>query len=108
MEIGMKQYAGLAKHLRGAYDQASKGKGKERHASEGQPFEQQVIVMIGMMLDSFDYELGQAIKKTIEAKRLYQIKGPEYAIQELYGAINYLAGACRVIELQTSKKEEVC
>ncbi|MEG6507067.1 hypothetical protein [Nitratidesulfovibrio sp. 1201_IL3209] len=42
----------------------------------------------------------QAIKKTVEAGRLHRIKGPDAAVRELYGAINYLAAmALRVQEM---------
>ncbi len=66
--------------------QASGGKGKERHANEGEPFEKQKICEIRRRVGS-GYTLGQAIKKSIESKRLPR----DRAVAELLGAMNYLA-----------------
>lgn len=85
-----KEYESLHKVFDDAYDQASSGKGKERHATDNK-FEDQVICVVARLLK--DHPFGslafQSIKKTIEAGRLYKIKGPEAAYQEMLGAINY-------------------
>lgn len=85
-------YAGLHGVLSDAYHQAAGGKGKERHATD-EPFEDQPIMVITRLLaDHPVAALGyQAVKKTVEAGRLHRTKGPDAAIRELHGAINYLA-----------------
>ena len=80
-----------------AVEQASAGKGLERHASPGERFEEQQIVKIGLWLGqrgSPDFNLGQAAKKALEAARLPR----EHAQAEILGAINYLAGAYLILE----------
>ena len=93
-------YGILRKHLMEAYNQASEGKGKTRHVNNGQTFEQQDICEIGRRLGSYDFELGQAVKKILEAKRIHKLHGPAAAKAELHGAMNYLAGACVLIDEQ--------
>ena len=83
------KYDSLYKVLLSAYNQASNGKGKERHQlNDDEPFENQKICEIARRL-SIDYNLGQAVKKIYESKRLTD----ERDIAELYGAINYIAAA---------------
>ena len=88
-------YESLAEVLLRAFVQASAGKGKERHAGAGVPFERQPMATINQEQGSIDGYLYQARKKAIEAKRLPQGR----AQAELLGAIVYLAGA--VIALDT-------
>lgn len=88
-------YEMLAAVLQRAYDQASTGKGKERHAGVGVPFERQPMTTINIEQGSIDGFLYQARKKALESKRLPAGR----AQAELLGAINYLAGA--VIALDT-------
>jgi hypothetical protein len=87
-------YGRLDDVLAAAKDQAAGGKGKERHADD-QPFEAQPIQWIEEHFKSF--QLGQAVKKMHESQRLPK----DAAINELLGAINYLAA--RVIFLQDHK-----
>lgn len=94
---GVTGYERLAAVLQAAYDQASAGKGKERHASNGVAFEDQPMNSINRLLGSYDGHIYQAVKKSVESKRLPK----ERAIAELLGAINYLAGA--VIHIQDTK-----
>lgn len=89
-------YDTLSQILFRALDQAASGKGKERHSS-GEPFEQQPICQISRWV-GLGFPLGQAIKKIQESLRLLDIKGPEAAIAELLGAINFTAAAVLVIE----------
>jgi hypothetical protein len=81
-------YSYLALVLANALEQASHGKGKERHASEGEPFDKQPICEMARR-----YGLGgplfQANKKMLESQRL---PWPA-AERELLGAINYIAAA---------------
>lgn len=82
-------YDKLFRVLMAALDQAAAGKGKERHASDGVAFEDQPMSSINRTLNSVDGFLYQAAKKAQESRRLPSGR----AQAELYGAINYLAGA---------------
>lgn len=82
-------YEGLFSVLVAAFEQASQGKGKERHASAGVAFEDQPISAINRTLGSVDGLLYQAAKKSAESRRLPAGR----AQAEIYGAINYLAAA---------------
>lgn len=86
-------YKLLKETLDGALEQASKGKGLERHA-DNQSYEEQPIMWIEKYFQS--YQLGQAVKKMHESQRLSK----EAAIEELKGAINYIAA--KIIFLQNS------
>lgn len=83
-----KGYVALGMVYAEAIDQAAMGKGKERHASD-ENFEDQQIVEINKRLGSEDGALFQAVKKIYESKRLPF----ERAKAELLGAMNYLAAA---------------
>ena len=89
------KYDSLYKVLLAAYNQASNGKGKERHQlNDDEPFENQKICEISRRLGSNDYNLGQAVKKIYESKRLPK----DRAIAELLGAINYIAAGIIILE----------
>jgi hypothetical protein len=75
-----------------ALEQASKGKGAQRHG-QGQPFDEQPMMEIGRMVGA-GFCFGQAMKKTQEASRME----PEAAKREILGAINYLAGAYLLLD----------
>ena len=87
-----------------AVEQASGGKGKERHAN-GSPFVDQPILAITRLLTG--HPCGalayQAIKKIIEAGRLVELKGTDAAVAELRGAMNYIAAMVIYLEEQASK-----
>ena len=85
-------YTSLRYVLDAAYDQASRGKGNERHATDN-AFEDQLICQIQRILKGHPLagQAFQVIKKTVEAGRLAHIKGPDAAESELLGAINYLS-----------------
>lgn len=85
-------YEKLKSVLDAAYEQAANGKGKERHAQEGEPFHEQVMAD-GAKRFGTGALLFQAYKKSEESQRLPY----ERAVNELLGAIVYLAGA--VIDL---------
>lgn len=91
-------YELLASVLHRAYDQAARGKGKDRHASDNVPFEQQPMSTINDLLGSGDGFLYQAIKKMVESRRL----PPGRDVAELLGAINYIAGY--VLQLERSRE----
>lgn len=84
-------YGSLALAFGAALDQASRGKGSERHAEKDEPFSSQLICAIPKRLGPGGecFCLGQALKKICESRRL----PPERARAELLGAINYLAAA---------------
>jgi len=89
-----KDYASLRRVLDLAYEQASNGKGAERHG-DGKSFDAQPMLEIGRMVGGA-FCLGQAMKKAQESSRM----SPEAAKRELLGAINYLAGAYLLLEEQ--------
>ena len=92
-------YEKLDAVLYDAISQSQDGKGKERHATNNN-YEDQVICVVGRLLKGhpFGAHAYQIIKKTIEAGRLYQIKGQEAAYQEMLGSINYAAAMCILIK----------
>ena len=79
-------YKSLRRVLDEAFNQASAGKGKERHAEQDEPFDRQVICEVRRRVGG-GYTLGQATKKIYESQRLDGERG----IAELLGAINYIA-----------------
>lgn len=85
-------YLPLRRVLALAHEQASSGKGAQRHG-QGQPFDRQPMLEIGRMVGP-GFCLGQAIKKAQEASRME----PDAAKREILGAINYLAGAYLLLE----------
>ncbi len=94
LTLSKDEYNALRKVLIRALIQTKEGKGAERHATPGVEFERQPIVLIGTDLGSAHFELGQAVKKSIESARLPR----DRAVAELLGAICYLAAAIVVIE----------
>lgn len=92
MDEGDVKYASLRRVLALALEQASSGKGAQRHAM-GLPFDCQPMLEIGRMV-GVGFCLGQAMKKAQESSRMQ----PDAAKRELLGAINYLAGAYLLLE----------
>lgn len=86
-------YVKLRAVLKAAYDQASKGKGRERHAND-LPFHDQPMQRVSRVLQSTDGMAFQAIKKIKEAKGM----DTSAAIRELLGAIVYTAGIIIYLE----------
>ena len=87
-------YSDLRRVLLLALEQASGGKGAERHG-QGKPFDRQPMLEISRMLNGSPIGcMYQAIKKTQEASRMDAVA----AQRELLGAINYLAGAYLLLE----------
>ncbi len=91
-------YDQLAEVLGRAFDQASVGKGKERHA-DGKPFDSQPMQHL-IDLYGPGFALGQAAKKSQESQRL---PTTERQVTELLGAIVYLAGAVIAIERRAAQ-----
>lgn len=87
-------YESLADVLQRAYDQASIGKGKERHAN-GKAFDVQPMQDL-IRLHGVGFATGQSSKKASEALGLPTV---ERQVAELLGAINYLAGAVIALEI---------
>lgn len=97
-------YMPLELVLCAAYDQASGGKGKDRHAM-GDDFNDQPILTIGRFLKSPDGEAYQAIKKCREGLMMHRRGDSDACIKELLGAINYLASvAILVAEEQVARR----
>jgi hypothetical protein len=92
--MNVEGYEKLADVLLRAYEQASAGKGKDRHANN-LPFHlppmPQICDQVGV-----GFAMGQAIKKAQESLGLPR----ERAIAEVLGAINYLAGVVIFMEKQ--------
>lgn len=95
-DIHSDAYSGLRRVLDMAFEQASQGKGKERHAN-GREFDRQPIMELARM-HGLGYPTGQAAKKLQESHTLLRIRGKEAATQEILGAINYAAAAALLIE----------
>lgn len=89
------KYFELKRVLADAELHASHGKGKVRHATD-EAFEDQKICVITRWLEESPVAgpLFQAVKKCVESARMDE----DRAIQELYGAINYIAAAILVLE----------
>lgn len=87
-------YESLADVLARAFDQASNGKGQERHAN-ALPFHKQPMQVIAGQVGT-GFLLGQAIKKIQESQKL----PPGRDTAELLGAINYIAGCVIFLESQ--------
>ena len=96
-------YDSLRAVLLAAFDQASNGKGRERH-SDGEPFEQQICCQITRR-HGLAFATGQAAKKLDEVHRLLRDKGPNAAIAECLGAINYAAAAVIVLREEQEKQQ---
>ena len=94
-------YEQLAKVLDDALAQAQAGKGKERHAAEGEAFHDQQIVQLCEWMGSTQGDVFQAAKKAIESTRLPAAR----AEAELLGAINYLAAAVIVLRRQGARDD---
>jgi hypothetical protein len=92
-------YEKLAEVLERAYEQAARGKGRERHAGPGEPFHEQVMLE-GARRFGVGALLFQAFKKSEESQRLPH----DAAVKELLGGIVYLAGA--VIALEQKREAE--
>lgn len=92
-------YESLAKVLVAAVVQAALGKGAERHA-DGKPFDEQPMQRL-LDLYGQGYAFGQAGKKMEESLRLPHKK----ALDELLGAIVYIAGAVIYLEAQHGNLE---
>jgi hypothetical protein len=96
-------YSGLMGVFRMAVEQAAKGKGHVRHATE-EPFERQPSMEIARQV-GIGYPLGQAVKKIYESQRL-----PDKAAgHELLGAIVYTAMGCLLLieQIEGEQAEEV-
>lgn len=109
MSMQHPEYNKLAEVFKAAYDQAVYGKGKDRHAVEGQPFEHQTMCEITRRVKGSPISpmLYQAVKKCYEAPRLTLVQ----ARAELLGAIDYLAAGVILlneqIEDEARKRAEV-
>jgi hypothetical protein len=82
-------YESLRRVLEAAYDQASMGKGKERHAGDGLAFIDQPMQAVSKLLNTSDGLAFQAIKKVTEQQGMKTFEQKE---RELLGAIVYIAG----------------
>lgn len=97
------EYTSLFSVFQSALGQAQSGKGAERHTIPGQLtyYEDQQICVIPKMQGSVDGLIYQVIKKCLEIKN---ITGTHRQVQELLGAINYIAAAIIVLEDDEEKE----
>jgi len=106
MEID-KKYEKLYGHLIEAYHRSADGKGKSRHANNDN-WEEQKLVWIPRFLKEHPNGSAapayQAIKKTVEAGRIFHLMGPTKAAEEIYDAIVYL---CAAAELMLEDADDV-
>lgn len=93
-------YGALARVLKMAFDQASSGKGSERHGNS-MPFDQQPMQSISQLLGSCDGLAFQVMKKTVESKGLPTL---HQKVRELLGVINYAAGMVIFLEEQERRR----
>lgn len=85
-----------------AIEQAVSGKGKDRHNRQSRDFMAQPIMTITRDV-GLGFPIGQCCKKATESIGLLESFGPDAAIHELLGAMNYLAAAVIYLgELSTS------
>lgn len=98
-------YESLAAVFGAAYDQAARGKGKERHAN-GLPFTQQKILNLTRM-SGIDAPVYQVSKKALEASGMAKRGELDAAMKELLGAINYAAAAVIYLgELRAARDQQ--
>lgn len=93
-EVKTGDYDSLDDVLTRAFNQASKGKGKERHA-QSLPFENQPMQQISNLVGSPDGMVYQLMKKAQESLRL---PTTERKVAELLGTIVYTAGVIIYLE----------
>ncbi len=95
------RYARLKAVFADAADQASAGKGAERHDPNAENYEDQQIVQLCEWMGSNHGDIFQACKKAIESANLPH----DRARAELLGAINYLAAAVIVLDRAEARAE---
>lgn len=95
----------LALTLSEAFDQAAHGKGAARHGL-GQPFAAQPMQQL-IRLNGLGFATGQASKKASEALRMLASgnTSAEAAVNELLGAIVYLAAAVVAVRADVARPE---
>ena len=94
----IRMYSTLHTVLQLAYDRASKGKGKERHANN-QPFDQQVMARANRATNG-GFSYGQIMKKIEEIPNL---KSDSERVNEMLDIIVYAAG---YVLVKLEKKDE--
>ncbi len=96
-------YFPLAQVFEAAFNQASAGKGNERHAySSDENYRNQLICEMDRRLHgNADGPKYQAVKKIYESARM----DPDRAIKELLGAINYTAAAIILLDEKRRPQE---
>lgn len=89
------EYDALAGVFNAAFDQASSGKGRERHAN-GRPFDRQPIMETSRMV-GLGFPAGQVMKKAQEACGMADRGQLHEAERELLGVIVYAAAAVLLV-----------
>lgn len=96
-------YEKLARILTAAYDQAARGKGKERHANDLPFHEQPILTITGLKGIGLGGPAFQVIKKTQEACQMVERGQLIHAAHELSGAIVYAAAMILEIERRVER-----
>ena len=97
-------YETLRAILDEAYAQSATGKGRERHATDGEPWERQPILEISRRV-GLGFPLGQAIKKCTEAAGMVERGQADAAVRELLGAIVYTAAGVALVRGTNSETQ---
>lgn len=100
----VKGYEQLRDVLLGAYNQAARGKGKERHGND-LPFHEQPIMQIAKM-SGIGGHVYQIMKKAQEAGNMVGRGDLDAAMHEFRGVINYAAAAILLAEEIRQKNEQ--
>ena len=100
----VRDYVSLELALNVAYQQASMGKGAERHAN-ALPFHEQPMQTTAK-LHGIGFITGQVTKKLAEAQGMLARGDTDAALREIAGAIVYSAGAYVYATAEHNKKIE--
>lgn len=100
-------YEILADVLQDALDQAQSGKGKDRHAKNHEPFDEQQIMEIARRQGNISGQAFQAHKKLYEAEGMFARGEYARARHEILGAIVYASAMVLVIDENAAKPGNV-
>lgn len=100
-------YEILADVLQDALDQAQAGKGKDRHAKDHEPFDEQQIMEIARRQGNVSGQGFQAHKKLYEAEGMFSRGEYARARHEILGAIVYASAMVLIIDENATKERAV-
>lgn len=97
-------YEILADVLQDALDQAQSGKGKDRHAKNQEPFDEQQIMEIARRQGNVSGQAFQAHKKLYEAEGMVARGEYARARHEILGAIVYASAMALIVDEKATKE----